>query len=47
MAFIDQGEFVATKKLSDHRALRCDKHQFHAKMIVSTQKKVFKISLLN
>ena len=46
MAFIDQGEFGATKTLSGRRAPCCDKYQFHAKMTVSTQT-VFKISLLN
>ena len=46
LAFIDQGEFEATKTLDDRRALRCDKHQFRAKMTVSTQT-VFEISLLN
>ena len=37
MAFIDQGEFEALKMLSGRRALHCDKQQFHAKMMVSTQ----------
>ena len=46
MAFIDQGEFEAMKTLSGRRAPRCDKHQFRAKMMVSTQA-VFEISLLN
>ena len=46
MAFIDQGEFEATKTLSGCRAPCCDKHQFCAKMTVSTQT-VFKKSLLN
>ena len=46
MVFIDQGEFEAMKTLDDCRAPRCDKHQFRAKMMVSTQA-VFKISLLN
>ena len=46
MAFIDQGEFEATKTLSRLKALHCDKHQFRAKMTVSTQT-VFEISLLN
>ena len=36
MAFIDQGEFEVTKTLSTHRILRYDKHQFCAKMVVST-----------
>ena len=35
-AFIDQGKFEAAKTLSDRRVPRCDKHQFHAKMTVST-----------
>ena len=39
-------EFEDKKMLSSHRALRCDKHQFHAKMTVSTQT-VGEISLLN
>ena len=34
------------KTLNGHRAPRCDKHQFRAKMTVSTQT-VFEISLLN
>ena len=34
--FIDQGEFVAMKTLSDRIAPRCDKHQFYDKMMVST-----------
>ena len=34
--FIDQGEFEAMKTLIGHRALRCDKDQFCAKMMVST-----------
>ena len=34
--FIDQGEFEAMKTLSGRRAPRCDKHQFRAKMTVST-----------
>ena len=46
MAFIDQGEFEAMKMLSGRRAPHCDKHQFRAKMTVSTQN-VFEISLLN
>ena len=33
----DQGEFEAMNTLSDRRAPRCDKHQFRAKMTVSTQ----------
>ena len=36
MAFVDQGEFEAMKTLSGRRAPRCDKHQFRAKMTVST-----------
>ena len=44
MAFVDQGEFEAMKTLSGRRAPRCDKHQFRAKMTVST---VCEISLLN
>ena len=36
MAFIDQGEFEAMNTLSHHRPLRCDKHEFCAKMTVST-----------
>ena len=46
MAFIDQGEFEAMKTLSGCRAPRCDKHQFRAKMTVSTQT-FCEISLLN
>ena len=46
MAFIDQGEFEAMKTLSGRIAPRCDKHQFRAKMTVSTQT-VFEMSLLN
>ena len=34
--FIDQCEFEAMKTLSSRRAPRCDKHQFRAKMTVST-----------
>ena len=34
--FIDHGEFEALKTLSGRRAPRCDKHQFRAKMTVST-----------
>ena len=45
-AFIDQGKFEATKTLSRHRPVCCDKHEFYAKMMVSTLI-VFKISLLN
>ena len=46
MAFIDQGEFKAMKTLSGRRAPCCDKHQFCAKMTVSTST-VCEISLLN
>ena len=46
MAFIDQGEFEAMKMLSGRRAPCCDKHQFRAKMTVSTET-VCEISLLN
>ena len=35
-SFIDQGEFVAMKTLSGHKASRCGKHQFRDKMTVST-----------
>ena len=35
-SFIDQDEFVAMKSLSGCKAPRCDKHQFHDKMTVST-----------
>ena len=45
MAFIDLGEFEAMKTLSGRRAPRYDKHQFRAKMTVSTQT-VFQILLL-
>ena len=34
--FIDQGEFEAMKMPIGHRAPRCDKDQFCAKMTVST-----------
>ena len=34
--FINQGEFEVIETLNSHRALCCDKHQFHAKMTVST-----------
>ena len=34
--FVDQDEFEAMKTLSGRRAPRCDKHQFRAKMTVST-----------
>ena len=46
MAFIDHCEFEAMKMLSGRRASHCDKHQFCAKMMVSTQT-IFEISLLN
>ena len=35
-SFVDKGEFEAMKTLSGCRAPRCDKHQFRAKMMVST-----------
>ena len=35
-SFIDQGKFVVMKTLSGGRTPRCDKHQFHDKMTVST-----------
>ena len=35
-SFINQGKFVAMKKLSGCKALRCDKHQFCDKMTVRT-----------
>ena len=41
MAFIDQGEFEAIQTLSGRRAPRCDKHHFHAKMMVITLKWYF------
>ena len=44
MAFADQGEFEAMKTLSGRRAPCCDKHQFRAKMMVSTLT-VFELSL--
>ena len=31
-SFVNQGEFEAIKMLSGRRALRCDKHQFHAQL---------------
>ena len=46
MAFVDHGEFEATKTLIGRRAPRCDKDQFCAKMMVSTST-VCEISLLN
>ena len=36
MAFIDQGEFEAMKSLSGWEAAHSDKHQFRAKIKVST-----------
>ena len=36
MPFVDKGEFEAMKMLSGRRAPRCDKHQFRAKMLLST-----------
>ena len=39
-------EFEAMKTLSSHRAPRCNKYEFRAKMTVSTQI-IFEISLLN
>ena len=36
MAFVDQSEFEAMKTVSGRRGPRCDKHQFRAKMTVST-----------
>ena len=44
MAFTDQDKFEAMKTLSGRRALRCDEHQFRAKMMVSIQT-IFEISL--
>ena len=46
MAFVDHGEFEATKTPIGRRAPRCDKDQFRAKMTVSTST-VCEISLLN
>ena len=46
MAFIDQGEFESMKSLSGWETARSDKHQFHAKIKVSTLA-VFKLSLLD
>ena len=43
-SFIHHGKFVVMKTLSSCRALRCDKHQFHDKMMVSTST-VFELSL--
>ena len=34
--FSDQGEFEAMKTLSSWEAVRCDEHQFRAKIKVST-----------
>ena len=36
LGWVDQGEFEAMKTLSGRRAPRWDKHQFRAKMTVST-----------
>ena len=36
IAFIDQGEFEAMMTPSGWEAAHCDKHQFRAKMMVST-----------
>ena len=46
MAFVDHGEFEATKTPIGRRAPRCDKDQFHAKMTVSTSI-ICEITLLN
>ena len=46
MAFIDQGEYEAMKTLSGWEAARSDKHQFHAKIKVSTLA-VFELSLVD
>ena len=35
-SFINQGKFVAMKTLSGRKALHCDKHSFHDKMMAST-----------
>ena len=35
-SFIDHGKSEAIKTLSGHRAPHCDKHQFRAKITVST-----------
>ena len=43
MAFIDQGEFEAMKRLSGWEAVRSDKHQFCAKSRLA----VFELSLLD
>ena len=45
-AATDHGEFEAMKTPIDHRTLRCDEDQFHAKMMVSTST-VCEIPLLN
>ena len=42
--FIDQGKLEAMKRLSGRRAPRCGRHQFRAKITVSTCN-VFKLSL--
>ena len=36
-SFTDLGRFEAMKTLSGRKALRCGKHQFHAKVMVITQ----------
>ena len=46
MAFIDQSEFEAMKSLSGWEAAHSDKHQFRAKIKVSTSA-VFELSLLD
>ena len=46
MAFVDHGEFEATKTPIGRRAPHCDKDQFRAKMTVSTST-VCEILLLN
>ena len=46
MAFVDYGEFEATKTPIGRRAPRCDKDQFRAKGTVSTST-VCETSLLN
>ena len=35
-SFFDQGKFEGMKMLSGWEAARCDEHQFHAKIKVST-----------
>ena len=44
MAFIDQAELEAVKKLSSRRAPCCNKHQFCAKMTVNTYISLFEQS---